>query len=449
MSQIDFNISTFWNPADFDIALAGASSDPLLSGLALGSTDLHGSSASDSQATDASSTFSLMPPEGRGFASAAGIAGALETFIPHFDHPDAAARAVLDRANPRSIADNVEYGGFVFRDRMGYFATHPGAGTSTNVSSGMSYLPSRQTLVGDYHTHGAYSRIGPGGEHVRASPSQDSFYSDQFSPGDKISNLRTSIDHPGFVGYLGTPSGNFRKYETNTMTDTVLASGSSPVATLARAGGRGALFAGLAEAAVLPNLWGAGYDGTTSPSIGSSIGSSVGHSAAAGGAFALAEHGLWRAVDRSFGLSLERSLGQVAASAGAAEAGAFGVLGRSLVTRAASAGGTGALFGAGLSVYDNFDALARGDSHAIGTVAGDAVVGTGAALSGAAAGAAVGSVVPFLGTASGAVAGMIVGIATDWAMRRSGVDSIVADAVGGSVDAARSSLDHIGRGPGF
>lgn len=445
MSQIDFNSSSFWTPADFDIALAGATSDPLLSGLAIGSTDLHALLASDSQAADASSTFSLLPPEGRGFASAAGVAGALETFIPHFDHPDAAARAVLDRANPRSMADNVEYGGFVFRDRMGYFATHPGAGTSTNVSTGMSYLPSRQTLVGDYHTHGAYSRIGPGGEHVRASPSQDSFYSDQFSPGDKISNLKTSIEHPGFVGYLGTPSGNFRKYETSTTTDTVFASGSSPLATLARAGGRGALLAGLAEAVVLPNLWGAGYDGTTSPTIGSS----VGLSAAAGGAFALAEHGLWRAVDRSFGLSLERGLGQVAASAGAAEAGAFGVLGRSLVTRAASAGGTGALFGAGLSVYDNFDALARGDSHAIGTVAGDAVVGAGAALSGAAAGAAVGSVVPFLGTASGAVAGMIVGIATDWAMRRSGVDSMVADAVGGGVDATKSSLDSIGRGPSF
>ena len=73
--------------------------------------------------------------------------------------------------------------------------------------------------MGDYHTHGDYSTVDPKtGKAVRTNdPSKDQFNSDNFSTQDKADNTKQ-----GYPGYLGTPSGTFRKFDPATGSDTVL-----------------------------------------------------------------------------------------------------------------------------------------------------------------------------------------------------------------------------------
>jgi hypothetical protein len=104
------------------------------------------------------------------------------------------------------------------------------------------------TEVGDYHTHGEYSKaVGNtpftflndflqnfqlGYTAVATfSPLEDSFDSDNFSKGDKIDAEEEALERPSsttgevFKSYLGTPSGKFKKYTTN-------GSGNGPVTDL-------------------------------------------------------------------------------------------------------------------------------------------------------------------------------------------------------------------------
>jgi len=132
---------------------------------------------------------------------------------------------------------------------------------------------------------------------------------------------------------------------------------------------------------------------------------------------------------------------------GAVVGGSYAVTEQGLVrlgaSRLAGAGAAGAVVSAGMSVVENFDGLKHGDSQAIGRVAGDTVVGAGAALSGAAAGAAIGSIVPGVGTAVGAVVGLGVGYLADRAMRAGGVDKLVGNAVASGVDAVKSAAGKV------
>jgi hypothetical protein len=159
----------------------------------------------------------------------------------------------------------------------------------------------------------------------------------------------------------------------------------------------------------------------TSAEVGDVLADSA-RGAAVGTTYAVTENGLVRAADRVAGSAIERGLGTGARIAG---------------TRLAGAGAAGAVIGAGMSIYENRDGLARGESKAIGNVAGDVVVAGGSALAGAAAGAAIGSIVPGVGTIVGAGVGLAAGYLADQTLRAGGVDKLVGNAVSGAVDTVK------------
>lgn len=138
-----------------------------------------------------------------------------------FATPDDAARGALKAANPSSIKDNREYSGLIYQGTDGkYYFTGPAKGTDQGANPlGDAPAPSGTKVVGDYHTHGHYSTQDPvtGAAVPTNDPSKDAFGSDNFSRQDKVDNKKQ-----GYPGYLGTPSGTFRKYDPATGNDTVL-----------------------------------------------------------------------------------------------------------------------------------------------------------------------------------------------------------------------------------
>ncbi len=162
---------------------------------------------------------------GAGAAAGAGAgAGAVPSNGP-FATADEAARAALNRANPASIRDNKEYGGLIYRGADGkYYYTGPLRGSDQGVTPANAPAPAGTTVVGDYHTHGDYSTADPvTGAAVRTSdPANDDFNSDNFSTTDKTGIATDGAGTPGYAGYLGTPSGTFRRYDPATGADTVL-----------------------------------------------------------------------------------------------------------------------------------------------------------------------------------------------------------------------------------
>jgi hypothetical protein len=115
-----------------------------------------------------------------------------------YDSAEQAARKVLTQYNPRSIADNVEIGGYIYRMPSGKY-------NSTSVLRGDhgslwfphpdELVPDGSTVVASWHTHGA------------AIPN---VISEIFSPQDIKLNQKFGID-----GYLATPSGLFKYYRLN------------------------------------------------------------------------------------------------------------------------------------------------------------------------------------------------------------------------------------------
>jgi hypothetical protein len=142
-----------------------------------------------------------------------------------FDSADAAAKSVLAVANPQSKRDNLEYAGLIYRGTDGkYYSTGPVKGTDQGANPSKAPAPPGTQVVGDYHTHGDYSTKNRAtGAAVRTNdPSKDEFNSDNFSTTDKRGIARDGQGIPGYKGYLGTPSGTFRKYDPATGSDTVL-----------------------------------------------------------------------------------------------------------------------------------------------------------------------------------------------------------------------------------
>ncbi|HXA84463.1 MAG TPA: SpvB/TcaC N-terminal domain-containing protein [Candidatus Dormibacteraeota bacterium] len=132
-----------------------------------------------------------------------------------------AARAALRDANPRSVRANREFGGVIYRTPGGrHHYTPPARGSVDGFTPNPGARPAGTTLVGDYHTHGDYSRVGPGGSVTRTSnAAQDSFNSDRFSRGvggDIGGITADAVGRPGYRGYLGTPSGTFREFNPAT-----------------------------------------------------------------------------------------------------------------------------------------------------------------------------------------------------------------------------------------
>jgi uncharacterized Zn-binding protein involved in type VI secretion len=138
---------------------------------------------------------------------------------------DEAARAALTLANPQSISDNLEYAGLIYRGADGlYYFTGPVRGTDQGANPFSAPVPAGTQLVGDYHAHGDYSTADPiTGAAVRTSdPTRDNFNSDNFSTTDKTGIAGSGAGIPGYAGYLGTPSGTFRRFDAATGSDTTL-----------------------------------------------------------------------------------------------------------------------------------------------------------------------------------------------------------------------------------
>lgn len=142
-----------------------------------------------------------------------------------FDTPDDAARAALNATNPTSIRENREYAGLIYRGPDGkYYYTGPVHGSGVGANPRNAPAPPGAQVVGDYHTHGDYSTADPvTHDPVRTSdPSRDDFNSDHFSTPDKRGIASDGSGVPGYTGYLGTPSGTFRRYDPATGSDTTL-----------------------------------------------------------------------------------------------------------------------------------------------------------------------------------------------------------------------------------
>ena len=98
-----------------------------------------------------------------------------------------------------------------------YGYTGPSAGSATGFDPKSAPSPDGTTDVGDYHTHGAYSKLGPDGDPVATgNPAQDDYDSDNFSPQDKDVITKDGAGKPNYEGYLGTPSGQTKVFIPST-----------------------------------------------------------------------------------------------------------------------------------------------------------------------------------------------------------------------------------------
>lgn len=140
------------------------------------------------------------------------------TALGPFESNDAAAIAMMDYSNLESIAKNLENGGLVFRDDASgqFYVSTPIMGTLDGVNPFDVEIPDGLSMVGCYHGHADYSKA----DGTRTDKAGDEFNSDQFSSTDKRGADRMGI--PGWVDYLSTPNGSFRKYEPDTRQDTVI-----------------------------------------------------------------------------------------------------------------------------------------------------------------------------------------------------------------------------------
>ena len=134
---------------------------------------------------------------------------------------DDAARAALNACNEKSIKDNREYSGMIYKDKDGkFYYTGPVKGSDQGANPFRDApSPPGTTDVGAYHTHGPYGVADPktGAVIPTNDPKRDDFNADNFSKQDK-----RAFDSKGYPGYLGTPSGTFRKYDPADGSDTVL-----------------------------------------------------------------------------------------------------------------------------------------------------------------------------------------------------------------------------------
>ena len=124
-----------------------------------------------------------------------------------FSTRGAAANDALNFANPMSIAMNSEYAGLLYQDPASgmYYAMPPiPTGVEGNPAihlplvGGQGFIP-----VGDYHTHGNYCTA----QHTATDKAHDVFRSDLFSDPDRDWARSIINQYPGWMRYLGTPSG--------------------------------------------------------------------------------------------------------------------------------------------------------------------------------------------------------------------------------------------------
>ena len=134
-----------------------------------------------------------------------------------FPSSDSAARDILDWINPTSIRVNREYAGMICRNAGGkYVATNPVMGNADGAAPGDSPCPPLCSSEGDYHTHGNYSKNIGGVVTATGNRDQDDYNSDHFSEPDLRNITIDAGGNPAYSGYLGTPSGNYQKFNPAT-----------------------------------------------------------------------------------------------------------------------------------------------------------------------------------------------------------------------------------------
>jgi len=138
-----------------------------------------------------------------------------------FATPEEAARDALDSANPKSIAENKEYGGVIYKNGDSYYASLPvsGKGDAVQVASA---TVAKSDEKGAYHTHGDYSKPDSSGNPKRTEKKYDKYNSDHFSRQDKENIKNLSEGRVGYKGYLGTPGGAYLKYDAISQIESVL-----------------------------------------------------------------------------------------------------------------------------------------------------------------------------------------------------------------------------------
>jgi hypothetical protein len=122
-----------------------------------------------------------------------------------FNGQHGAAFDVLNRINPTSVAQNLEYGGYVYRNPDGsYSSTQPVRGTPSSVL----IPPISQIVPGSSVARAAY--------HTHAGP-DPRFDNENFSPADISVDIAFGLD-----GYLGTPAGAFKFHDISAGSITTL-----------------------------------------------------------------------------------------------------------------------------------------------------------------------------------------------------------------------------------
>lgn len=135
-----------------------------------------------------------------------------------------AAIAVLSYANPISIQLNIELGGRLYSaGTLGFGYTGPIYGDAKGLNIDAMPLPDGTTRAGGYHTHGNYTAFDDNGNVIEVgNPKSDTLGSDDFSccgaKSDQHNMLMDSIGIAGYQEYLGTPSGNFRVWDSDSNT---------------------------------------------------------------------------------------------------------------------------------------------------------------------------------------------------------------------------------------
>jgi len=125
-----------------------------------------------------------------------------------FKTAEEAAIHAMKNANPKSVSEGREYGGWVYKNSDGTYSYNPPV---RGTKDGLSNMPNKgSTDVVWYHTHGA---ADPGYNNENFSGKRgDKGYS-------KVNNA---------TGYLATPSGVIKKYDPNTNTVTTLSDTAPP-----------------------------------------------------------------------------------------------------------------------------------------------------------------------------------------------------------------------------
>ena len=133
-------------------------------------------------------------------------------FGGRFSSADSAARAALIRYNSKSIRDNLEYGGLIYKGKNGkYDFTKATRGDLDGVDpwSGKKIAKNCEE-TGYWHTHGNYSRR----DGTPTTKENDYFNSNDFSPDDKNAAKISGQGKTEYRGYVGTPSGVFKGYNS-------------------------------------------------------------------------------------------------------------------------------------------------------------------------------------------------------------------------------------------